>query len=104
MMCKDLIDDAATVVDVKEEQEVRHRQDGLIGQAGQDDGPHAAVPSVPKLPPATSPPATSPPVKSKAAAARSIRSWPWVKSVMVSTPSAGALNTKWSEPASPPGK
>ena len=45
MMCKDLRDDAATVVDVKKEQEVRLRQDCLIGQAGQDDGRHAAVPS-----------------------------------------------------------
>ena len=46
MMCKDLIDDAATVENVmKKEQEVRHREDGMIGQVGQVDGPHAAAPS-----------------------------------------------------------
>jgi len=42
MMCKDLRDDAATVVDVKKEQEVRHREDGMIGQYYDS---HAAVPS-----------------------------------------------------------
>ena len=43
MMCKDLIDDAATVENVmKKEQEVRHRQDGMIGQ---NYDSHAAVPS-----------------------------------------------------------
>ena len=53
MMCKNLMDDDATVVDVKKEQEVRLRQDGMIGQ---DYDSHAAVPSGswPRMPVAAS--------------------------------------------------